>query len=393
MIRSIIFLSLCALIIISCGNSSDDAQAEPIVRPVKVITVGKNNATGFHSFTGLAKAQQEASLSFKVGGTINSIAVKVGDRVSKGQTLATVDATDYQINYNQTVANVHSSKAQIENAQAQLESAKSNFLTSQSNYNRFEKLYETNSISLSDFEQAKSSYLGAEASYKAAKTQVEAALAANESSETMVLSASNQINYTRMKAPFAGVITTINVEPNELVNQGSPILEINSLSNPDVEIGVPENAIAEIKANQEVTVSFNSLHDHSFKGKVHEIGYSSAGSTYPVTIRLLDDDDRIRPGMPANATFSFLDHHSSPSSLLVPPSAVGEDSKDNFVYLIESKDGSYFCKKKTIQIGQLKDAGFEILSGLNNGDLVASAGLNVLRDGMQVSLYTQTNHR
>ncbi len=385
--KKIIYIALLLGWLTACNNSEQENAIVQSVRPVKYTKVVSSNLEGQHSYTGLAKAQKEASLSFKVGGTINNISVKVGDRVKRGQVLGTLDATDYQVNYTQSLASVQSSKAQIESAQAQMESAKVNYLAAEANYKRFEKLYETNSISISDFEQAKSSFQGAEASYKATQTQVEAAKAGQKSSESVAKSASNQVSYTRITAPFAGIITRINVEPNELVGQGNPVMEINSLSNPDVEIGVPENTISEIKNGQKVVVAFNSLHDHIFNGVVHEIGYSSAGTTYPVTIRLTDNDERIRPGMPASATFTYSDHHSVESALLVPPSAVGEDGKGNFVYLIQGTNDKYVCKKQSIKVGKLMDAGFEVVSGLKNGDLVASAGLNVLRDGMQVSLY------
>lgn len=372
---------------IACNNdTSEENNTTSSIRPVKFITVGSSNQIGQESYTGLAKAQQTARLSFKVGGTITSIPVKVGDLVRKGQVLASLDATDYQVSYSQSVANVQSSKAQIESANAQLESAKANYIAAQSNYNRFEKLYETNSISLSDFEQAKSSYLSAEASYKAAETQVSAAKAGKQSSESMARSASNQISYTKIKAPFTGAISSINIEENEIVNPGSPIFELNSVGSPDVEVGVPENAISSITNQQKVEVQFNSLPDHKLNGVVHEIGYSSVGSTYPVTIRLVDNDERIRPGMPASATFAF-DKKAAKESLLVPPSAVGEDEEGNFVYVIEENTDSYKCKKQAVKVGQLNDVGFEVLTGLKNGDRVASAGLNVLRDGMEVSLY------
>lgn len=375
------------LLLSACNSSEEEKIVAPTIRPVKYIQVTNRTMEGQHSYTGLAKAQQEANLSFRVGGTIKNINVKVGDRVRKGQTLATLDATDYKVSYSQSVANVENSKAQIESAQAQMESAKANYLAAESNYQRFEKLYETNSISISEFEQAKSAYQGAEASFKAAETQVEAAKAGQLSSESVAKSASNQINYTKLTAPFSGIITNINVDPNEMVGQGNPVLQINSVSNPDVEIGVPENSISEIKNGQKVMVEFNSLHDQKFNGKVYEIGYSSAGSTYPVTIRLTDNDEKIRPGMPATAWFTFEDHHTVKNAMLVPPSSVGEDTNGNFVYVIQNSGDSYVCKKQSIKVGKLNDAGFEVLSGLKTGDKVASAGLNVLRDGMEVSLY------
>ena len=377
---------IAGLILAGCSKQNDQDGTQEI-RPVKYWEVGGNTLTGQHSYTGLAKAQQEAKLSFKVSGTINEIKVKVGDRVRQGQLLATIDATDYQVSLNQSLANVQNSKAQVESAQAQMESAKASYIAAESNYQRFEKLYETNSISLSDFEQAKSSYLSAAAAYKAAQTQVEAAKAASESSESIARSASNQVAYTRIIAPFDGIITSVQVEPNEIVGQGNPIVVINSESNPDVQIGVPESSISEIRPDENAIVIFNSIHHKEFSGKVHEIGYSSSGSTYPVTIRLTENDERIRPGMPASATFTFKDHHSSASALIVPPSAVGEDGEGNFVYVIVPVDDAYICKKRYIDVGKLEDAGFEVISGLENGVLVASAGLNVLRDGEEVSLY------
>lgn len=389
MIKHTILLLIACLFFTTCNNNEKETTTTTSIRPVKYIAVGSRNLVGQHSFTGLAKAQQKANLSFKVGGTINRILVKVGDQVRQGQALATLDATDYQISYTQSLASVENAGAQIESAVAQVESAKTNYLTAQSNYQRFEKLYENNSISLSDFEQAKANYLSAQASYKAAQTQVKAAEAGKNSSVSVAQSAANQVNYTKITAPFGGVITNVMIEPNEVVGQGTPIVIINSIGNPDIEIGVPENTISEIQDNQKVTVRFNSLGDQEFKGLVHEIGYSSSGTTYPVTIRLVDSDPRIRPGMPASAMFTHAGNHGVKSALIVPPSAVGEDNNGNFVYLIQSNNEKHICKKQKVSVGRLSDAGFEILSGLNNGDKVASAGLNVLRDEMEVSLYQQ----
>jgi len=375
------------LLCCACGGGGEEQEATQVLRPVKYVTVGSTNIIGEHSYTGLAKAQRMAHLSFKVSGTVDDIYVKVGDLVRRDQVLTKLDDTDYQVNYDLSLASIHSSNAQIENARAQLESAKANLINAESNYQRFEKLYETNSISLSDFEQAKSAYLSADASYKASLTQIEAAKTSSESSENQSLNALNQVAYTKMTAPFNGVITAINLEPNEVVNQGSQIIEINSIVNPDIEVGVPEGAIASIQSNQEVTVVFNSLVGATFHGRVHEIGYSSAGSTYPVTIRLTDDDERIRPGMPATATFQYDDKRHSEKAKIVPPSAVGKDVQGNYVYVLNKENDSYVCSKRPISVGLLNDYGFEVLEGVKEGELVASAGLNVLQDGMSVTLY------
>ena len=385
-----IFLSfVITSIFISCGSSDNNREDSQVPRPVQFTVVGQNVMTGSHSFTGLAKAEKEASLSFRVTGTVQQVYVKIGDRVKKGQLLATLDDTDYRISYNQSVANVQSAKAQIDNAKAQAENAKANYLNTESNYRRFEKLYETNSVSLSDFEQAKAAYLSAQASYQAAQSQVEAAMASDQSTQSMSRSASNQVGYTRLTAPFAGVVSAVNIEPNEVIAQGNPIIELKSENDPNLEVGVPENFIAQIKTDTEVEVKFNSLSDHLFQGKVIEIGYSSVGSTYPVVIRLNESDDRIRPGMPGNATFKFSEDIEKSGMLSVPPSSVGEDQDGNFVYILKKENEQYVCHRQQVEVGDLTNVGFVVNHGLAKGDMVASAGLNVLREGMVVTLYQE----
>lgn len=371
----------------ACGDTSKDNSSVKKIKPVKYITVSSTSLSGNPSFTGLVKAQKEARLSFKVSGTVDDVKVKVGDRVRKGQTLAILDAADYRVNYNASLAGVENAKAQIENAQAQMERAKANFIAAESNYKRFEKLYETNSISISDFEQAKSGFHSAEANYKAVKTQITAAKSALRSSKSQTQSAANQVNYTKMVAPFSGIITQVNIEPNEIAPQGRPVMIINSEGNPNVEIGIPESSISAIQPKQKVTVRFNTLEGVELNGMVHEIGYSSVGNTYPVTIRLTENDARIRPGMPASAMFSFPKKGGTKTSILVPASAIGEDNEGKYVYVLQNENSQLVCKKQRVQIGEVHDVNFEITTGLKGGEKIVSAGLNMLQEGMLVSLY------
>lgn len=387
MLNKLIVLVTCIMLISSCGDTSKEQDHKKQVKPVKYVTVIPKDWNENPSFTGLSKSQKVAQLSFKVSGTLDEVRVKVGERVKKGMILAVLDATDYKVNYNASLAGIENSKAQIENASAQLESAKASFVAAKSNYKRFEKLYETNSISISDFEQAKSSFLSAEANYKAMKTQVAAAQSALKSSQSQTKSASNQVSYTRMTAPFSGIITQINVEPNELATQGRPIMVINSEGNPDVEVGISESNIAAIQQDQEVVVTFNTLKGIELKGKVHEIGYNSLGNTYPVTIRLVENDARIRPGMPASAKFLTSKNKGKKASILVPGSAIGEDNSGRYVYVIMSLNDGYVCKRKSVKVGKIQGANFEILEGLVGGEKIVSAGLRMLQDDMLVSLY------
>ena len=366
------FLILFIFFLVACGEEKKQEVVESI-RPVKFGKVMMSNDALSETFSGSAQSSKESKVSFKVSGTLSHLNVKVGDMVRKGQQIAKVDQTDYSVQYQQSVANNESSKTQIQSTKSQL-------TNSRATYERIEKLYENNSVSISEFEQAKSALELAEASYNAAIAQANA-------SEKQVESAQNQVRYSNLLAPFSGIITAVMVEENEMVGSGTPIATISALGDPEISVGIPEVFISKVKKNQTVDINFSSIPDQVFPGKVYEIGFSSlGGSTYPVTVRIDNPTQDIRPGMVADVRFSFVNEKNEEQKMVAPTSSVGEDNNGHFVFGL-TKDGSnYLVKKKKIQIGELTTAGFEIKSGLENGELVATAGLNTLLDGMKVRL-------
>ena len=371
-IKTYSLLILITFVFFSCGADKKTEIVESI-RPVKYGKVMMNGDALSETFSGSAQSSKESKVSFKVSGTLNRLNVKVGDVVRKGQLIAKVDQTDYSVQYQQSVANNKSSVTQIQSAKSQL-------VNSKATYQRIEKLYENGSVSISEFEQAKSGLELAEASYNAA-------IAQSSASEKQVESAQNQVRYSSLFAPFSGVITAVMVEENELVGSGTPVASISALGNPEISVGIPEIFISKVKKNQNVEIVFSSISDQTFSGKVYEVGFSSlGGSTYPVTVRIDKPTPEIRPGMVADVHFSFSNGKSEKQKMVTPIASVGEDNNGHFVFGLSKEGENYTVKKKQVQIGELTPAGFEIKSGLSNGELVATAGLSILLDGMKVRL-------
>ncbi len=359
-------------ILVACAEDKKPEIVE-FVRPVKFGKVIMSGDALSETFSGSAQSSKESKVSFKVSGTLTRLNVKVGDLVRKGQLIANVDQTDYSVQYQQSVANNKTSETQIQSAKSQL-------INSKASYQRIEKLYENNSVSISEFEQAKSALELAEASHNAAIAQANA-------SEKQVESARNQVRYSSLVAPFSGVITAVMVEENELVGSGTPIATLSAMDNPEISVGIPEIFISKIKRSQNVNIVFSSIPNQTFSGKVYEVGFSSlGGSTYPVTVRIDKPTQEIRPGMVADVHFSFNTGKSEQQIMVAPTAAIGEDSNGHFVFGLDKEGENYLVKKKKIQIGELTSAGFEIKAGLANGELVATAGLNSLLDGMKVRL-------
>jgi RND family efflux transporter MFP subunit len=356
--KKLFFIGLMALIVAGCNRKED---AEDAIRPVYFQEVGKHTGSEVRSFSGVAQPQDEARLSFKVGGTIREIAVQLGDTVTKGKTLARLDASDYRINYNKAVAS-------LKNAEVQLTSARSAFL-------RIENLYAGNNASLNDFEKAKAQYESAQAMTETAREQVSAA--------------QNQLDYTSLVAPYNGTVSAIFAKENEMTGAGHPVLAFSSIQTIEVQTAVPENMIGRISQGMEVTVSFSTLPGKSFPGKITELSSgASASSAYPVIVQLsTSPSSQIFAGMTGTVNIPLKDKGGR-ASIIVSPDAVSHDQNGDFVFLAEPSDeeGVYKAIRRNVKLGELSPAGYEIKGGLATGEIIITAGIRFLYEGRKVTL-------
>jgi multidrug efflux system membrane fusion protein len=272
--------------------------------------------------------------------------------------------------------------ANVKQAESQITSAQSNQITAKSNYERVEKLYENNSVPLSEYEQAKATYKSAQSAYEATLAQVTAAKKQSQA-------ANNQVRYAKLIAPFTGVITAVFAAENEMVNPGKPLVTLSAETKPEVAVNVPESIIGQIKRKQQVEIAFSAIAGKTFKGTVSEVGYASGeASTYSVTIQIDKPSSRMRPGMATNVTFSQAVIKANASKLVAPTASIGQVGKNTYAFVLEKDSANYKVKKTTVEIGDILPDGFVVKSGLKEGQLVATAGLRALLDGMQVKLMT-----
>lgn len=355
---SIIGFLLSGLLLFACGSDEEGISREKeIIKPVKYAEISLSGGIQQRRFNGSARSGSETNLSFRTNGLIQQIRVKVGDRVRQGQLLAQLDQRDQSLSYEQGKSSVQSAKIQLETTKSSLE--------------RTKELYQASSSSLAEYEQSKNSYAAALSNYQTAQKALD-------------LQAS-QFSYAKIIAPTKGVVSSVNAEINEFAQAGSPIIIMNSGGGDlEVNVGVPESYITRIKQGDKVQVVINR---QDIEGVVSEVGFSSSSSTtYPVIVKVSEPNEEVRPGMPAEVTFSFGSVDEAPL-LWVPVKAVGEDADNNFVFRLQLQaDSGYQVEKVPIEIGPLGDNGFVVISGLEAGNLVATAGLRSLYNGRIVSL-------
>lgn len=331
---------------------------EEIIRPVRFEQVFFSGGQRTRTFTGVAQAGQQIDLSFKIGGTVQRVVVKMGDAVQAGEVLAELDPKDTILQMEEAEASLRRQQADARNADA--------------NYQRIEALYESNNTSISELD--------------AARAKAETARAAVRSAQKGYELAKRQARYTRLSSPVDGAVAEKRISENENVQAGQTVLVLSAGTRPEVQVSIPEVLIAKVKEGDTVQVKFDALPGESFPAAVREVGISATGggATYPVTVRLLGQNEDIRPGMAAEVAFLFGDRDDR-LRILVPAKAIGEDIHGKYAFVVEpSENGLGIAKRVKVTSGALTRDGLEIFEGVRDGDYLITAGVHKLLDGQKV---------
>lgn len=347
-----------ALVVLMATGCESETEEAPVLRPVRYLVVQSSDAARQRTFSGVAKAGQESRLSFQVTGRVLEVPVKVGDRVKKGQSIARIDPADYQLQLANSRAAAAQARAQERNAKAV--------------YERTRALYENQNASRQDLDADRTSY--------------ESARAALSSAQQGVSLYQRQLGYTHLKAPGAGTISTVDVEANENVNSGRLVATLQVGEQIEVSVAVPGSVIRKVTRGDAVQARFDALGGKELKGIVSEVGVASVrgGATFPVTVRLTEGEDPVRAGMSADVTFEFSREETG-GYFVLPAAAVGEDRDGRFVFTLEQKgEDRGIVHRRPVVVDSLTSEGIEIKEGIEPGDLVVTAGVSVIYDGLEV---------
>lgn len=335
-------------VVAGCSEEAVDETSEKPLRPVRVMEVVESNNAFGKEFIAVADASRKADLSFRIAGELVEFPVNQGDKVKKGQILSRLSDKDMQV---------------------QFRDAEASFKKAESDFTRGKKLVKANTISKADFDQLKAQFGSAKAKFDAAK---------------------NNLAYTRLKAPFSGVIAKKHTENFQEVNAKQVIVSLHDLSRIKLKINIPESVM--IKSGQKppkVIAKFESLGDTEFDLKFEEIATQpdEVTKTYEVTLSMKAPEGyNILPGMTARVrAFKDASERAREAKIFLPAKVVLEDSSGNFVYTIsDNNDGTATVVKAPVRAGKISQSGIEILSGVATGDLVVTAGMSKVSDGMKV---------
>lgn len=339
-----------AIFLIGC---SDDSPPENAPRPIKGVKVKSELLGETFSQTGEIHPRYETPMSFRLDGLL-VFRAETGTTVKKGDVLATVEKTPSLIN--------------VSSASAQVDAAKSDVALADLNAARNWELFAKSAVSRAQVQQSDANLLSA-------KSKLEVATAA-------LASAEQALSYTDIKAGRDGIVSAVSANVGQVVATGQTILTLSSNDELDAVFDVPEQMLNKKLDDTEVEVRLLSNPAFVIKGKVREVTPSAdpATQTYRVKVTLEGTMD----GVPMGAAVTGKVILSPKRIFRVPASALTSRGQDQsvFVYAPETKT----LQARVVKIDRYADNALVISEGLTDGDIVATAGVNKLRDGEAVTV-------
>jgi len=355
-------IGLLSTALLLSGCEQDHSAGQEIIRPVRAMKVGDVTQLQGREFPGHAKAVQEVDLSFRVAGPLIALPVKVGDKVTAGDTIARIDPRDFEVQQRKT--------------EGELQRAIANRVRAKSEYERLLRIQKTDRDAVADVTvgRGKENYQLAKADIAAYQASVDAARDA--------------VSYSRLKAPFDGTIASTFVENFESVQAQQPIVRLLDSSRVEFEFHVPETMISLVPLVRNLRVRFDAFSDLQIAAQVKEIGSEASATTrtYPVTLIMEQPEGaEILPGMSGKVSGEVRSPSAAgAAAIIVPMSAVFSPASDDqsFVWVID--EASSTVSRRQVSIGDVGAAGLRVKEGLQVGELIATAGVHFLTEGQQV---------
>jgi RND family efflux transporter MFP subunit len=363
-----------------CGGSEPQPKAasgQPAI-PVQTAPVSIQQWPDVYEATGTVRARTSTVLSSKLMAYVRQVAVQVGDRVQEGQLLVTLDAQDLDTKVRGAQAAEAEVMSAIPEADNGVAYAKANLDLAQSTFKRMEELASKKSISNQEFDEASARLKSAQAAYEMARSKRTQLDSKRASVQQEIRGAGIMRDYTRISAPFSGLVTAKSVEPGNLAAPGAPLLTVEREGAYRLEASVDESRLPFVKTGQTVEVALESL-DRRVPAHVSEIvpAVDAASRAYIVKIDL-PNMPNLRSGMFGRALFPM----GTRKVVTIPPQALVERGQLQSVFAIEGG----FARTRLVTTGQRGQSAVEVLSGVSEGEKVVSPVPSGLTDGARVEV-------
>ncbi len=335
--RSLSIVVCTATLLCACGLKEKTTKVSPI--RVETSTVRKSAIETGRTYAGVIEESSGTMLSFKIPGTIRTINVSEGQRVQKGQLIATLDESSLQSNY---------------------EIAKATLATAQDTYNRMKQLHDANSIPEMKWVEVENSLQAAQSACRIAE---------------------NALGDAKIYAHQSGVISQKFADAGSTAVPAAPIVKLVDISPVKATISVPESDISQFNAGITATIYVEAAGGTTYAGQLSDKGVSAdpLSRSYSVKFQTANPDGKLLPGMLCNVTVNRPD---TTEAIVVPiESILLDNSNRTFVWI----DLNGKAHKKVVKLGNYLPGGVVVESGLADRDKLIVSGQQKVSEGMAVT--------
>lgn len=336
--------------------SGDDSKVRKVgpPRPVRFMQVGLTGVGNIFYLPGEIRPRFEQRYGFRVGGKIASRLVDIGQEVKAGQVLAVLDAQDV----------LPAIKAQ----EAQVEVASSDFHLQESELKRQRELRDKGFVSGAGLERQTAATDAAQSRLLAAQAQLAIAR--------------NGLDFQTLRTDKAGVVVAVDAEAGSVVAAGQSVVRVAQHGEKEIAVNIPERVIASMKQVTGFVATLDALPSKTYTAKLRELSPAAdqASRTYSARLSVIEADDALKIGMSASVRMAL----GEAQAIVVPNSALYTRDDAARVWLVDR--ASETVKPVEVKVGQSTGDGVTIVSGLKAGDLVVTAGANLLLPGQKVRL-------
>jgi RND family efflux transporter MFP subunit len=342
------------LSVAACSSEPHTVSAAPeVVRDVQLLTAQRGTVPDWLDAVGTLQAAQTSQLSSQITGNIVAMRVREGDRVQRGQVLAVLEDAQPQ-------AAAQQAQAAENAAQQEIVAADSDYSLAEATFKRYQDLYNKKSVSPQEFDEIK-------AREQAATARRQLAQAGLAQAQAALAQAQTTLGYTRVRAPFDGVVTEKRVDPGTLASPGMPLLVVEDQRRFRLQSSVDEGDIHLVKLGQAVPVTLDSLPGAEFSARVAQIVPAADPASRSFVVKIeLPADARLRSGLFGRAHIA----RGQRQAILLPRSAVLDRGQLQGIYVV-GQDRVAMLRYVTLGTGQGEQV--EVLSGLQGGERVVAA--------------------
>jgi RND family efflux transporter MFP subunit len=353
-----IVLSGCLVLIsatLVSGCKSDDTAQPAVVQTMQARVVESRQQevpVMLHS-TGTVHARETAIVSAQVMGRVQQVLVHEGDNVRAGQTVAVLDDAAMR-------ASVEQAQAGVKAAQNAQIAAQTNAALATSTLDRYKQLESQKSVSPQEMDEVSRRAEAAAANLDAVRAQTDAARAQESGARTM-------LGYTRLVAPFSGMVTARMADPGTMAAPGAPLLQVDQAGALQLQATVDESAIGMVQKGMKVQVAISGAGSAAITGTLQEIVPAADPSSHSFLVKIdLPASSKLRAGMYGTADFA----NGVKQAILVPRTTVVMRGSLACAYVL---DGKNIAQLRYLTLGAPQGDLIEVLSGISSGEKLVDA--------------------